>query len=132
MRNDLLEKMHSERGVSRLVVIAIVLVVILVLIALYPAYLLIKANADEVGCLTAMKKTQDMLNVEYLSDYELQYENAVAVVERGKWERDTVCPAGGDYYLIGSDTSTQTYQIVCGLHDSDTYERTRLNAQAVY
>ena len=128
MKNSLRGKLHSEHGVNRLVTIAAVLAVVLILALLYPAYRLYKRHADEIGCMTAMKKAQDMLDVEFLGNYSLTLEEAIAVAERSKWEMDTVCPAGGDYYLVERQDNDQKYRIVCGLHDPDTAERTRLNA----
>jgi hypothetical protein len=132
MRTTLRGKLHSNRGVNRLVAILATLLAVLILAAIYPAYRLYKRNADEVGCLAAMKKAQDMLDVEFLSNYSLTLEEAEAVVERSKWEMDTVCPAGGDSHLVLREDSEQIYRIVCGLHDPDTRERTRLNALSAY
>ncbi len=131
-RKPLHEKLHNDRGVNRLVAILATLVIVLALAAIYPACRAYKKHADEVGCMAAMKKAQDMLDVEYLMKYSLTYEEAVAVAERSKWEMDTVCPAGGDYYLVEREDNEQKYRIVCGLHDADACERTRLNARAVY
>lgn len=132
MRSTMREKLLSERGISRLMAIVLVLVVVLILVAMYPVYRAYKRHADEVGCLAAMKKSQDWLDVEFLSNYSLSFEEAQAVVEKSKWEMDTVCPAGGDSHLVYRENSDQIYQVVCGLHDPDTYERTRLNAGSVY
>lgn len=132
MRTTLRGKLHSDRGMNRLVAIVLVLVVVLVLAALYPAYRLYKTRSDALGCLAAMKKAQDWLDVEYLTHYSLTLEEAEAVVEKSRWEMDTVCPAGGDSHLVYRPDSEQIYRIVCGLHDADTYERTRLNAVSVY
>ena len=132
MRTTIRKKLHNDHGVNRLVAIAAVLAVVLILALLYPGYRMYKTRADKLGCLAAMKKSQDMLDVEFLGNYSLSYEEAVAVVERSKWEMETVCPAGGDYYLVERTDNDQKYMIVCGLHDADTYERTRLNAKAVY
>ncbi len=126
------KKLHSDRGMNRLVAIALVLVVVLVLAALYPAYRLYKTRSDTLGCLAAMKKAQDWLDVEYLTHYSMTLEEAEAVVEKSRWEMDTVCPAGGDSHLVYREDSEQVYRIVCGLHDADTFERTRLNAGSVY
>ena len=126
------EKLHSNRGINRLVAIALVLAVVLFIAAMIPVYRAYKKRADATGCLVAMKKAQDMLDVEFLWNYNLSFEEAQAVVDKSRWEMDTVCPAGGDSYLVYRENSDQIYQIVCGLHDPDTYERTRLNARSVY
>ncbi len=132
MKTKMREKLHNRHGMNRMVAIVLVLVVVLILAAIYPAYRLYKTRADTLGCLAAMKKAQDMLDVEYLGNYRLTREEAEVVVERSKWEMDTVCPAGGDSYLVERTDSEQIYRIVCGLHDENTYERTRLNARTVY
>ena len=133
MKDMLRIKLHSERGVNRLVAIIAILAIVLAIVAFFPVYRAYKTHADELGCLAAMKKAQDMLDVEYMiSGYKLSLEDAKAVVERSKWEMDTVCAAGGDYFLVEDRSSEQVYRIVCGLHDPDTYERTRVNAFAAY
>ena len=131
MKRQLLNKLHSRSGINRLVFILLVLVLVMAVVVSIPVYRSYKKRADRIGCTVALKKAQDMLDIEFLGNYALSYEDAIAVVERGKWEMDALCPAGGDYYLVERD-STQVYRVTCGLHESDSFLRTRLNASHVF
>lgn len=132
MKRSLLNKLKSDRGINRLVFILLILVIVLMIVAAIPVYRAYKLRADQYGCTVARKKAQDMLDVEFLGNYSLSYEEAIAVVERSKWEQDALCPAGGDYYLVERKDSDQIYLVTCGLHEKDTRLRTRLNAFHVY
>ena len=126
------KKLVSRRGINRLVAVLVVLAVILLIVAAIPTYRAYKARADIYSCTVARKKAQDMVDVEFLWNYSLTYDEAVAVVERAKMEMDALCPAGGDYFLVEREDSDQKYLVTCGLHESDTRLRTRLNAYHVY
>ena len=124
-------KLACRRGINRLVAILLVLVLVLAVVISIPVYMSYKKRADVFGCTVALKKAQDMLDVEFLWNYSLSGTEAREVVERAKWEMDALCPAGGDYYLVDRQNSAQVYRVTCGLHEKDTYLRTRLNAAHV-
>ena len=132
MKKLLKNKLHSSYGVNRLVVILLIGVLVLGIAIAIPVYQAYKHRADRIGCTVALKKAQDMLDVEFLGNYSLSYEEALVVVERSKWEQEALCPAGGDYYLVADRISDQVYRVTCGLHEQETYLRTRLNADHVY
>jgi len=44
---------------------------------------------------------------------------------------DDLCPAGGDVYIVPKADSPMDWEIICGLHCSDSKLRTRLNAYNV-
>ncbi len=122
------KKLASRRGVNRAVALVLVLVLVLAVVISIPVYLSYKKKADQFSCTVALKKAQDMLDVEFLWNYELGHDEALRVVERAKWEMDALCPAGGDYYLVDRPESDQKFRVTCGIHEKDTYLRTRLNA----
>jgi hypothetical protein len=126
------EKLISRRGINRLVALILALVLVLAVVIAIPVYMRFKKQADVIGCTVALKKAQDMLDVEFLWNYSLSHDEAIAVVERSKWAQDSLCPAGGDYYLVERENSDQIYRVSCGLHEKDTFLRTRLNAYHVY
>ena len=66
--------------------------------------------------------------VEYLSDPELTKDQAAIVVDKSKLTFENICPSEGDYYLVKQNGA---WHVTCGLHESDTYFRTRLNASRV-
>ncbi len=132
MRRAILRKLHSRRGINRLIALLTVLVLVMAVVVSIPVYRSYKERADKLGCTVALKKAQDMLDVEFLWNYSLSHEEAIAVVERSKWEQDSLCPAGGDYFLVDRRDSDQGYRVTCGLHEDDTYLRTRLNAYHVF
>lgn len=127
----IMNKLRNNHGINRLVLILIILLLIAIAVAAKPVYNLIMANAEEKACVVALKKAQDMLDTAYLDNYTLSYEDAVAVVERSKWEMDALCPGGGDYFIIDEEARNQGYVVSCGLHEKDTKLRTRLNATHV-
>ena len=132
MKTLLFKKLHSRSGINRLIFILLTLVLVMAVVVAIPVYRSYKLRADRIGCSVALKKAQDMLDVEFLVSYSLSYEQALTVVERSKWEMDALCPAGGDYYLVERTDNAQIYRVTCGLHESDTLLRTRLNATNVF
>ncbi len=125
------EKLASKQGVNRAVALVLLLVLALAVVISIPVYLSYQKRADQFGCAVALKKAQDMLDVEFLWNYELGHDEALAVADRAKWEMDALCPAGGDYYLVDRPESDQVYRVTCGIHEKNTYLRTRLNASHV-
>ena len=132
MGKSMIRKLRSRRGINRLIAIVLILVLVLGALLALPGYRLYKKIADEYGCKVSIKKAQDMLDVEFLGKYSLTKDEALVVVERAKMDQDTLCPAGGDFYLVDRANSDQVYRVTCGLHEPDTKLRTRLNAYHVY
>ncbi|MBR4702607.1 MAG: hypothetical protein IKO91_02075 [Oscillospiraceae bacterium] len=125
------KKLASRQGINRAVALVLALVLVLAVLISIPIYLSYKKRADQFSCTVALKKAQDMLDVEFLWNYELSHDEALKVVERAKWEMEALCPAGGDYYLVDRPESDQVYRVTCGIHEKNTYLRTRLNAAHV-
>ena len=118
-------------GVNRLIAILLALLGVMLILLAVPAYLRYRENAEQIGCSFALRKAQDMMTVEYLfNDWKLTAQEAAAVVDRSRYARDELCPGGGDYFIIRQPDGVD-YKVVCGLHDPDTRERTRLCSGAV-
>ncbi len=132
LRRSLKGKLQSSCGVNRLIVILLVLVIALGIVIAIPGYMAYQRRSEQIACTIALKKAQDMLDIGFLGNSRLTYEEACAIVEKSKWEQDALCPSGGDYYLVEDGKENQPYRVTCGLHESDTRLRVRLNADRVY
>ena len=129
MKGRLSRKIHSTGGYSLLLTILLIAVFVMLGVVLIPRLSHYKEAADNYGCKVALKKAQDMLDVEYLSNYGLTLDEADVVIRRAMWEQDWLCPSGGDYFVVEDRGKEQPYRVTCGLHEDDTTLRTRLNAQ---
>lgn len=132
MKSLTVRKLQSRRGVNVLILILLVLVIALAVVITIPAIRSYELRGEGLACSVALKKAQDMLDAQYMGKGTLTYDEAIAVVERSKWDMDALCPAGGDYYVVEEPDRQQKYRVTCGLHESDTRLRTRLNASRAY
>lgn len=128
MKQRLRRKLHSAGGYSLLLTILLIAVFVMLAVVLIPRIAHYKEEADNYGCKVALKKAQDMLDVEFLGNYALTLEEADQVIHRAMWEQDWLCPSGGDYFVVDRG-GPQLYRVTCGLHEDDTLLRTSLNAQ---
>ena len=118
-------------GVNRLIAILLGLVGVMLILVALPAYRNYRENAQRIGCALALDKAQGMMAEEYMfNDWGLTKQEAAAVVDRSRYSRENLCPGGGDYFIVRKKESSTEYKVVCGLHDADTKERTRLSAGA--
>ena len=123
--------LNSRGGVNRLVAILLGLVAVMLILIALPTYRQSRYNAERVGCTFALDKAQDMMAVEYLfNNWSMTVQEAAAIVDKSRYERDNLCPGGGDYFIIRQE-GVLGYKVVCGLHDADTRERARLCSGAV-
>ena len=124
-------KMASNGGlINRATAILLVLIGIMVVLIEIPGWRVFVFRAQKTACNEAIKSAEDGLIIEFLSRYkEASVEEARAVLDEVLPERPNICPAGGTVYLILGENGI--YKPVCGLHDSDLKERTRLNAARV-
>ena len=124
--------LNHRGGVNRLIAVLLGLTAVLLLAIAVPIYLRYQAGAQDFACLMARNKAQSMVAIEDMfSDWSLSSEEAVAVADRTRIERDKLCPAGGDYFIVWSEQPSAQYanthyKVVCGLHDEDLQERARL------
>ena len=86
-------------------------------------------QAEGYACTLAIRRAQDAVLLEFFSDPELSQSEAAVAVDKSKLERDKLCPSNGDYYLVPEGGS---WHVTCGLHEENTYFRTRLNATHVF
>lgn len=119
---------RTRGGVSRLVVILLVMIGVLLVLIAIPLWNAFRFDSERIGCEQAMKTAGDGLIIEYLSRFKESSvrEAQAAIDEIMPGREENICPAGGTVYLVMQDNGI--YKTVCGLHDRDEQERTRLNA----
>ena len=127
MRNFGEQKLGGSGGIAALVVVLAVLVLVLAVIAAAPVYRNYREQADEIGCVSSLTSANNQLAIETLSEGDTTAGEAKAIVTRAMNGWDDLCPAGGTPYLVAAEGDVP-WRVVCGLHDKDTKERTRLNA----
>ena len=127
MRNFGEQKLGGSGGIAALVVVLAVLVLVLAVIAAAPVYRNYREQADEIGCVSSLTSANNQLAIETLSEGDTTADEAKAIVTRAMNGWDDLCPAGGTPYLVAAEGDVP-WRVVCGLHDKDTKERTRLNA----
>lgn len=130
MRRLLREKLNSERGIAWIIGILLVLVIILAITSMIPSYLKYQEQAKTVACGTALDTARRQLAANYMlngfeNDSAEKAKEYVTYVMNG-WE--DLCPDGGDVYIVPKANSPLDWEIICGLHCSDSRLRTRLNA----
>ena len=124
--------MGNEQGkISRAVGIMLLLIAVMLVVISVPAWRAYKYHADEIGCAASLKTARDSLVIEVLSEGEdLTVSSSRKTLVRTMPGQDNLCPAGGTVYLLPLENGS--YDLVCGLHDSDAKERTRLNASYAF
>ena len=128
-------KLRDVRGISRAVVIMLILVAVMLAVVSVPVYLHYRGVWRELKCMTSLKSANDQMIEEFLfSAGDLDIEAAkshVGYVMNG-W--DDLCPGGGIVYIVKNDdpNARMPYKLVCGIHGEDAKERTRLNANYLY
>ena len=127
MRNFGEQKLGGSGGIAALVVVLAVLVLVLAVIAAAPVYRNYREQADEIGCVSSLTSANNQLAIETLSEGDTTAGEAKAIVTKAMNGWDDLCPAGGTPYLVAAEGDVP-WRVVCGLHDKDTKERTRLNA----
>ena len=130
MGKALREKLNSERGISWLIAIMLVLIIVLSITSMIPSYLKYREQAKRLACGTAIDTARRQLASNFMfngfeNDSAEEAKKFVAYVMNG-W--DDLCPDGGDIYIVPKANSPLDWEIVCGLHCSDSKLRTRLNA----
>ncbi len=125
------EKLHSRRGIARLVVLVglLVLALAIVLVAV-PAIRAYKAHLDAEECGLASAKVQEALELSAItSGGKLGEDEAERTLRQSMWDLDASCPAGGDFCLERDDGQQSGLRVVCGLHETDAKRRVRVNAK---
>lgn len=122
------EEEKRDKLIFQLIALLIVIVLIMAVMVIQPLIQRQRQKAETYACSLAMKKAEDVLLVEFLSDPELSQSQAAVIVDKSKLAMDTLCPGGGDFYLVPSGG---TWHVTCGVHEGNSYIRTRLNATHV-
>ena len=120
-------KLGGSSGIAALIVVLAILVLALAAAAAAPVYRNYREQADEIGCVSSLTSANNQLAIETLSEGDTTAGEAKAIVTRAMNGWDDLCPAGGTPYLVAAEGDVP-WRVVCGLHDKDTKERTRLNA----
>lgn len=125
-------KCASRSGrINRLIAILLALTAVLLIVIVAPSVRRSAENAAEIGCFIALDKAQSMMAEEYMfNGWGLTKQEAAAVVDKSRYSRENLCPGGGDYFIVWKTDAELEYKVVCGLHDADTKERTRLSSGA--
>lgn len=123
-------KLHSACGVSALLVaLALAAAALAVSIAL-PTLRDYGERAEKYGCDAAIDSASRVLTADFLLKMEtLTPREARAALAEAMPGRETICPAGGEIYLI--PRADGTYELFCGLHGSDPVRRRNLNGENV-
>ena len=130
MKKSWKKKLEGRSGIAAVVVILALLVLLLSVGIAIPVYRNYREQADEIGCVSSLTSANNQLSIEYLSAGELTAVEAKAIVTKAMNGWDDLCPVGGTPYLVAAEGEVP-WRVVCGLHDKDTKERTRLNAANV-
>ena len=132
MKTALKKKCISKNGISRAVVILIICVVVFFIAAIIPLSIFHRQVFDKIGCTQALDSGTRQLYDAYLLDEVHSVEDAKAVVTRAMNGWDDLCPGGGTMHIVYDETAEKPYRLACGIHDTDTVERTNLNAYYVF
>ncbi len=118
-----------DKEIRRLLWLLLLVVLVLGAMLILPILQKREKKAEGYACTLAVRRAQDAVIVEFLSDPDLSESKAAVAVDKSKLGRDELCPSNGDYYLVPQGGS---WRVACGLHEEDTKLRTRLNATRVY
>lgn len=128
--SEALRKKMNNRGIAWIFAILLVLIVVLSIVIMIPTYKKYQEKGMIVACATALDTARRQLASNFMFN---SFENGAAddakefvtYVMNG-W--DDLCPAGGSVYIVPKENNPQAWEIICGLHCSDSRLRTRLNA----
>ena len=123
------EEEKKRTMLRRIITLMVLVILLLVVMVILPLIEKQKARAEAYACSVAMRKAEDVLLVEFLSDPELSTSKAAVIVDSSKLEMDSLCPALGDFYLV---PKSGTWHVTCGIHEENKYTRTKLNATHVF
>lgn len=118
----------KDQGVRGLLWLLIFVVLVLAVMVILPIIQNRESKAEGYACTLAVRRAQDAVLVEFLSNPEMTERQAAIAVDQSKLGRDELCPSGGDYYLVPQSGS---WRVTCGLHEEDTKLRTQINAARV-
>ena len=120
------EKDQSIRGLLWLLVFVILILAVMVILPLIQNR---ENKAESYACTLAIRRAQDAVLVEFLSNPEITEQQAYVVVDESKLAREDLCPSGGTYFLV--PITGGSWRVTCGLHEEDTKLRTQINASYI-
>ena len=133
MKKTALSIIKNRRGASKVVVILIILAIVLVGVIAVPIVINLLQKSAKIGCDQALDTARRQLAEAYQLGTIHNVEDAkkhVTLVMDG-W--DDICPEGGNIYIIKQENNAaEPYRILCGLHNEDAKENTRLNSESVF
>ena len=122
----------DRRGASPVIAVLLILILIVIGIAAVPIVKDMLEKEARTECEAALTTARRQLTTDFLlsasSGSYTSKDARNAVVMLG---HDNICPSGGTVHIIGEEYGDSEPKMVCGLHDSDTKLRTRLNAEYV-
>lgn len=129
MKAALHKKMNS-RGIAWIFAILLVLIIVLSIVVMIPTYQKYQEKGMIVACATALDTARRQLAGHFMfegfeNDAADKAKEFVTYVMNG-W--DDLCPDGGSVYIVPKENSPLDWEIICGLHCSDSRLRTRLNS----
>ena len=114
-------------GVNPVVAILLALIAVMLVLIAIPGWKVFRYRSEKTACEQAMKSARDGLIIDYLAHFETgSVQQAMQTLDEVLPERANICPSGGTVYLVRDVNGI--YEPLCGLHDSDTRRRARLNA----
>ena len=126
-------KLHNERGLSWIIAVLLVLVIVLAITSLIPSYKKYQDQGKKLACATALDTARRQLASNFMlngfDNGSAEEAKAFVTYVMNGW--DDLCPAGGSVYVVPKANSPMDWEIICGLHCSDSRLCTRLNAYNV-
>ncbi len=114
-------------GVNSIVAVLLILIAVMLVLIAIPGWKTFRYRSEKTACEQAMKSARDGLIIDYLNHFEAgTVQQAMQTLDEVLPERANICPSGGTVYLLRG--ANGIYEPLCGLHDSDTRRRARLNA----
>lgn len=133
MKLRVLHKLSGVCGASRVVTILLVLIALLAAAIAAPAALYFRSEWLKTECIQSLDSGTRQLYDAYIAGDVKDAQSAKEVVTYAMNGWDDLCPGGGEVYLIEDPNQPdKPYRLVCGMHGSDSKERTRLNSQNVF
>ena len=129
-----ISRLRDVRGISRAVVIMLILVAVMLVVVSIPVYIHFRTVWREMECMTSLDTAKRQMIDQFLLEFgDLDIDEAkehVGYVMNG-W--DDLCPGGGIVYIVKDDdpNADMPYKLVCGVHGEDKKENCRLNADYV-
>ena len=126
-------KLHSRRGIMWITALLLILVIVMAVITMIPGYQEYQRKGKTVACATALDSARRQLAANFMLDGFVNGsdEDAKALVAAVMNGWDDLCPDGGTVYIVPRTDSELAWDVVCGLHCSDSKYRTRLNSDYV-